>query len=553
MRDSRTRLTRFGVCFGYYLASLSLIVLAGVLEAEPNVRVSTTSLGPGLGDNSRLRWDHNGRFAVFHSIVQDLIPGQGTANLNNIFLFDRLAGTLKLVSHIPGAPATGGNGGAEPSIVAQISDDGNWVAYTSTSTDLVAGQVDTNAARDVFLWNRVADTTQLVSRVVSTSATAADAASATNLAATSISRDGRFVVFFSGATNLVSGQSANAFVQAFLFDRDAGNTVLVSHAAGNPVQSANELAESVAREGRRILSADGRWVVFQTVANDLISGLSDLSGTADIFLWDRLAPEPSSLRLLSHAAGLPLTAGNGPSSQGVLSADGSAAAFASSATNLEGVTSDTNSGLDVYHYDRPNDLLTLLSHSASSATQTSNGSAFKPAISAAGDVVAFESFGTNLVAGQVDTNAASDIFLWQGNITLVSHLPLSSTETGSARSVDPILAEDGSSVAFPSNATNLVTGLSDTNNLADVFLFRRQGAGIVAVSHTPAESATGNSIAVLSHVALGGSLVSFTSSASNLVAGDTNNGGSDVFVHGSLLMADSFESGDFSAWSLHVP
>lgn len=519
---------------------------------EPITAVSLlASQLTGTGRSENIRWDRNGRFAIFTSEVQDLLPGQNTGGRAAVFLYDRISGKLKLVSHVPGNASTGGNTGISGSSSPQISGDGRWVAYTSNSTDLVSGQVDGNNSSDVFLWNRESDTTVLVSHQAGAATTSGNLGSTTSRSGGILSDDGRFLAYSSQATNLIANHQANAFSQVWLFDRTAGNSVLVSHAFNSLSRSANQGAAFASGKGR-VMSADGRWVVFTSLATDHVNGVTDINGDRDVYLWDRQASLADSLRLLSRRAGFPLTAANNRSDQPMLSSDGKGVVFTSEATNLEGIGSDANNASDVFHYDREADVLSLVSHATQSATTTGNGPAFFPSIGGPGGRVAFESGATNHVLLQSDDNGTFDVFLWQGAaVSLISHLPGSTRQTGDSVSVEPLVADDGS-VAFSSSSSDLVDGVVDTNDSFDVFLRPRTTTQISLISHLPDETGTADEFSVVDSIVLGGALIGFESIASNLITGDVNNA-LDVFFHGSLLMADGFESGDFAAWSQHLP
>jgi Tol biopolymer transport system component len=528
----------------------SAFFAAPVALGDDNVLISRP-VESGSGSSSFLRWDRNGRYAVFLSIADNLVPDQDT-NGRNVFLYDRLAGSVRLVSHLPGLPATGANNGVTEGFSPSISADGNWVAYTSDSTDLVAGQDDTNQAPDVFLWSRESDVTQLVSHRSNAAAAAGNNNSAAPRTATPLSDDGRFVVYESLATDLVAGQQTNSFKQIYQFDRTTGASELVSHAASSALQSANNHSSFPSQNEGRVVSGDGRLVVFVTLATNLRSGITDSNGVNDVYRWDRRVAPSISLRLLSRRSGAPSTTASGTSERSVISADGSAVAFLSIANNVEGAGSDGNGTTDVFRYDEIADQVELVSHSAQSAATTGNGSAQSPSISGDGRAVGFLSDATNHVAQQQDLNVTVDVFLWRSSgIVLVSHVAGSPTETGNGLSDKVIVAENGSGVAFQSQSTDLVAAV-DGNAVPDVYWRPLAGPDVLLVSHVPDGSVTGAGISQLNDVAVGGALIGFHSVAENLVPA-ASNFGSDVFAHGSLVMADGFESGDLTAWSQHIP
>jgi Tol biopolymer transport system component len=162
----------------------------------------------------------------------------------------------------------------------------------------------------------------------------------------------------------------------------------------------------------------------------------------------------------------------------------------------------------------------------SSAGEEGNGKSSLPSISADGRFVAFVSHANNLVAS--DTNASDDIFVHDRQTGATERVSVSTAgAAGNDNSSDPWISADGRYVCFHSDATNLVA--SDTNAVADVFVHDRQTGATERVSVSSA-GAEGNDVSDLSWISADSRYVSFTSDATNLVAGDTN-AVADVFVH----------------------
>ena len=161
-----------------------------------------------------------------------------------------------------------------------------------------------------------------------------------------------------------------------------------------------------------------------------------------------------------------------------------------------------------------------------SAGVQGNDTSSDPSLSANGRVVAFQSFATNLVAG--DTNGAGDVFVHDRRTGQTVRVSVDSAGVqGNSSSFDPSLSANGRWVAFQSFATNLVAG--DTNGDCDVFVHDLTTGETVRVSVNSA-GIQGNSESFFASLSAKGRVVAFTSDASNLVAEDTN-GDSDVFVH----------------------
>ena len=147
----------------------------------------------------------------------------------------------------------------------------------------------------------------------------------------------------------------------------------------------------------------------------------------------------------------------------------------------------------------------------------------QPAVSDNGASVAFVSDATNLVAD--DRNGVADVFVSQlGTIKRVS-LGAGFTEANGASSA-PALSSDGRFVAFTSAADNLVPG--DTNDALDVFVYDRQQSTVTRVS-VAGDGTEGNGDSRAPSISDSGAVIAFTSAATNLVAGD-GNGAPDVFV-----------------------
>ena len=214
--------------------------------------------------------------------------------------------------------------------------------------------------------------------------------------------------------------------------------------------------------------------------------------------------------------------GNSGSFVPSLSATGRWVAFASGATNL--VAGDTNAATDIFVHDRKTGETVRVS--VDSAGIEGNGDSSGPSISATGRWVAFQSFATNLVAG--DTNEASDVFVHDRRTGQTVRVSMDSAGVqGNDTSSDPSISANGRWVAFQSFATNLVAG--DTNGDRDIFVHDLTTGETVRVSVNSA-GIQGNSESFFASLSAKGRVVAFTSDASNLVAEDTN-GDSDVFVH----------------------
>lgn len=262
------------------------------------------------------------------------------------------------------------------------------------------------------------------------------------------------------------------------------------------------------------ISENGRYVAFESDATNLAGGNA---GVRDIFRRDRWT---GAITLVS--VGISGVGAIGNSFAPKISPDGRYVAFSSVGSNL--VAGDTNAVSDVFVRDIAAGTTTRVSvtNGGAQADKASD----QPAASRDGRYVAFRSDATNLVAG--DSNGAGDVFvrdLVSGTTTRRSLT--SGGAQGNGASSEPSISSDGQRIAFTSSASNLVSG--DTNGNADVFLRNQADSTTTRVSVTSASTqATGGGSSTPS-ISSAGFHVAYTSSATNLVSGDSN-GRSDVFV-----------------------
>jgi Tol biopolymer transport system component len=207
-----------------------------------------------------------------------------------------------------------------------ISADGRYVAFISFASNLVAG--DTNGTNDLFVRDRQTGTTQRVS--VDSSGNQATTPGPNNTFSAAISADGRYVAFYSDATNLVEGDTNNRG-DIFVRDRQAGTTERVSLSTSGT--QGNHFSDQPS------ISADGRYVAFESFASDLVA--RDTNDTKDAFVRDRQTG--TTQRVSVDSSG---NQANSSSERPRISADGNFVAFVSGATNL--VAGDTNGSNDVF-------------------------------------------------------------------------------------------------------------------------------------------------------------------------------------------------------------
>ena len=317
-----------------------------------------------------------------------------------------------------------------------ISADGRYVVFGSTGIEL--GTNDNNFAEDVFVRDLVAHTTSLVS-------VSSDGGSTGNLGSTSpvISADGRFVAFASGASNLVTNDN-NGGGDIYVRDLQRGLTTLVTvNQSGTASGNGPEVGQSYTA-GQFAISSDGRYVVFSSLAPDLVP--NDNNDRQDVFERDLLLGTTTLVSVNSAGTG----SANLDSHTPRMSSDGRFVVFNSDAGDL--VADGTNFGDDnVFVRDVIGGTTTLVSVDPTGTADGNNGSSVE-GISADGRFVAFASNASNLVAH--DSNGLQDVFV-RDLLTQTTALVSANgagTDSGKGYSFDGLLSADGSTIVFVSLA-----------------------------------------------------------------------------------------------------
>lgn len=430
-------------------------------DANPAVHPGATKLCPGFdyncdgiiddppGETIRVSVDSNGiqsdkfesvspsisadgRYMAFDSDATNLVP-EDTNLAEDVFVHDRQMRRTERIS--VNSNGVEGNG---DSYTPSISADGQYIAFASIATNLVAS--DTNDHEDVFVRERQTRQTSRVS--VDSRGRQGDDTSARP----SISADGRYVAFESWATNLVPGDS-NGKVDVFVRDRYLRLTERVSVASNG--------AEADDGSQMPSISADGRYVAFVSLATNLVPG--DTNGVADVFVHDRQTGKTERVSVDSNGA----QAIRFPSANPAISATGQYVAFASIAQNL--VPDTPNFLYQVYVRDREyGETSRVRADHAGAGVQAPELS-----ISADGRYVVFESDSANLVSG--DTNEHQDIFLHDRQTGRTTRVNVDSNGAqANFNSFGPVISSGGRHVAFHTWASNLVP--EDTNTAVDVFV-----------------------------------------------------------------------------------
>ncbi len=263
------------------------------------------------------------------------------------------------------------------------------------------------------------------------------------------------------------------------------------------------------------LSGNGLFVAFKSTASNLVAG--DTNGYGDVFVRNLALGTTTRVSIATDGS----QAVGGDSNNPSISADGRYVCFTSFATNL---VSGGTTGSHIYVRDTLNNTTNIVS--VNPAGLPANGISDSSAISGDGQIIAFRSSATDLV---LTATSGSQVFarnMTSGTTVLVSTPDGVTSSNGSSGQLQQGVSADGRYVGFSSNASNLVAG--DTNGTYDVFLRDLQTSTTERVS-VGAGGVQGNGDSYSSVMSSDGRYVAFSSTASNLVTGDTN-GHTDVFL-----------------------
>ncbi len=468
------KLVLLGLCFVVISAVLAPAGSASVVTE----RVSITSYGgPTNGASWWPSFSSDGRYVAFYSGGGNIVSGD-TNHVYDVFVRDRLFGIVDLVSR-----SSSGEIGDGPSYEPAISRDGRYVAFPTSATNLVPN--DSNGFTDIVVRDRVGELTLLASVSPTDSPANNDSlwcsisedgryvafqSSATNLiiggnpwpgiyvrdmvGATTecislpagggnandvsvkptITPNGRYVAYRSFASNLIAGDT-NGFSDVFVFDRDTDVTSRVSVATLTSAEGNGETA------GRPAISPDARYVVFSSAADNLVPG--DTNGKWDVFIRDRNTSVTERISVSStEEQGNDDSSGisdpNGLAPHLAISDDGRYVAFASLASNL--VSGDTNGSWDVFVRDRVAGTTERVSVASSGAEGNANSGAASLAMTPDGQTVGFDSLASNLVL--IDTNDTPDVFVRGEPLALTPPMLVINNGAEYATSVDVTLAMD---------------------------------------------------------------------------------------------------------------
>ena len=518
-------------------------------DSNTTVLVSDNLSGTGGGNGNSLagQVSTNGRYAVFQSDASDLLPGD-TNGVSDVFVRDLQTGSNILVS-----VAVDGSWGNGTSTDPVMTPDGRYVAFISAATNLVAG--DANGIADVFVRDLVNGTTRLISTD----------ASGVDVSAPVMTPDGRFVAY---VITTPTGSYSSPTGEVYVCDLVSNVTIWASTNAANITKSALNLNfGSSAVCYHPAISDDGQHVVFKAGAGagpamvfryDATNGVVTAISSNGVSPWpqndDVYGPEMSpdgrfivfvatnqsaacySVQLWDSQAGTNLTVSvaqdgslptNSISDSPAVSADGRYVVFMSSATNL--TANVVSNSFHIYCRDVQAGTTRLIDVDTN-GVGSANPLAAVPVMSSNGWDIAFACRSGSLVNG--DQNGFFNVYLRDQNSQTTELISprdpglILRTGNGLSFAVPSGLSDDGRKLLFTSLASDLAP--NDTNGSSDLFVYDTQ-AGTNALVNAdlngnPAQGLTSSPV-----MSADGRFVAFVSTATNLVANDTN-GAADLFL-----------------------
>jgi hypothetical protein len=353
------------------------------LTTDSIERINVVGNGDEANNNSG-SWgvdiSDNGQYVVFNSLASNLVPGDYNGKAD-VFVRNLLDNSIERVNVADDGAETNGQ-----TYNIDINANGEVIAFDSGATNLVP--YDINNYFDVFVRDLGSNTTEIVS--LSSDGTQSNGASDW----TSISEDGRYVLFSNDGNNLVGGL-ANYQWQNYIYDRQNKTIEMISVAPDDTPGNGRSEEPSI--------GGNNQIVAFRSNATNLVANEIDNNGVADIFVRDLSTGVTERI-----SVGFDGSEANGSSDcfSGSVSGDGRFVVFSSWASNL--VPSDTNGVADVFVRDLLLDVTERISV-ANDGAEGNGSSDFLAFISNDGRYVSFESMASNLVPG--DTNGTWDVFV----------------------------------------------------------------------------------------------------------------------------------------------
>lgn len=471
------------------------------------VDADTNAVGAGVTSTTVPSLSADGRFVAFESADGGLVANDNNRCLD-VFVRDLVAGTNELISvALPALVSKSPNG---PSILSAsaASADGRFIVFASEADNLV----DTNGFRDIFVRDLANDSNVLVSCAVGGGVGNGIAFEPV------ISGDGRYVAFTSSATNLVNAD-ANSATDIFVRDLQTGVTTLASlNAAGTGAANSNSYSPA--------LSVDGRWLLFRSQANNLVSG--SFAGTENLYLRD-----------LQAGTNFALTSGG--VSVATMTPDARFVAFAGNVagtsylyvwdSNLKTrVSTNTTTGITTVAINPAGTLVAYATSTQLRVADRRSGTNWLLATltSPLRAAPRFSADGQWLVQSRY-VSSSNQVYLnhlASGAEILVSHAA-DSMAAGSGNSDAPELSPDGRFVAYRTLATNIVAGVDGV--MRQIVLYDRQTGVNTLVTVNPLTGLAANDYSLRAQFSADGQTLLVQSWASDLVGNDGNSSG-DAFA-----------------------
>ncbi|WP_287382488.1 Ig-like domain-containing protein, partial [Methanobacterium sp.] len=425
------------------MAFIVTMVLCGAVGAADNTtNLVSVPFDGGTDDYSRSDEpviSADGRYVAFTSSSSHLVPGENNY-YQDIFVRDLQTQITERVS-VSNNGAEGNGDSSQPN----ISADGRYVVFTSYASNLVLG--DNNSCQDIFIRDRLSGTTQIITKSFEGGGTIDQSFDP------SINADGRYVVFTSYASNLVPND-VNERADIFLWDRATSSISRVSVTPSGGEANGDSSQPSI--------SADGRYLVFSSSADNLVS--SDTNGNQDIFLRDLASGITQRISLGPNGE-----ESGGHSDSPFISGDGRFVTFCSGPLIFD---PDDEGGNRIYVYDRISGALEKIKLPGA----LRNLDEYEPSLSADGRYVAFTcgrqwqsaawaydpvtgTFGWIGPGNEPDYYKYRIVMLYDRQLKTLTPVSLSiSGKWPNDDSEEPSISADGRIVVFSSQADNLIPG-----------------------------------------------------------------------------------------------
>jgi hypothetical protein len=422
---------------GIAVGALSVAALAAPAGSEWTLVSRGPSGSPANGGSYECAVTPNGRFVAYHSQATDLVnPAAGTAS-QDVFVTDRKTGVTELIS----ANADGGEANGSSSN-ASISNNGRWVLFKSSASDLVAGDTE---GTDVFVADRTAGTITRVSEKYNGEQTSGSS----DIYGGCLSGNGRYAVFVSNGQDIVNGVDTHDYYQVYMRDLRTGETFLVSRDREDPLSGATGTCSLPT------ISSNGRFVGFTCNSANLVPG----SSNGQMHAYVRDMKKGTMARVSQTAEG---TLADNNNYDPVVSNNGRWVAFYSYATNL--APGDAFGSYDTFLWDRTTGAVVRMS-------DPSDGeSSYSASISASGKVIVFYSEQGGIVEG--DNNDTGDVFRYDPKTGAVTRLSVDAAGVegnGYSYVFAGSLSSNGKWLAMSTDASNLPAPSSEDGHY-DVYV-----------------------------------------------------------------------------------